>query len=310
MTYFLGVDGGGTKTRFLLIDANAQPLAQAELGTTYFPQVGLDGAGAVLEDGIAQVLSRAGINAGDIAWAFFGLPAYGENAAVAQQLNTLPAGILGHLRYTCDNDMICGWAGSLACADGINLIAGTGSMGYGQRNGLGQRAGGWGDVLGDEGSAYWIAARGLNVYSKMSDGRLPKGPLHAIVNDALHLKRDLDLCAHIYGPNVGSRTDIAKLSPLVANAARAGDSHAQHIYRDAGTELAQIAIALRNALQFEAGEQVSISYSGGAFHAGELLLEPLRNALQAASAQFDLRPPLHSPDMGAALYAQRLAASR
>ena len=310
MACFLGIDGGGTKTRFLLVDANAVPLAQAELGTTYFPQVGLDGAAHVLEAGIAQVLTCAGVAASDIGWAFFGLPAYGENAVIASQLEALPAAILGHTRYHCDNDMICGWAGSLACADGINLIAGTGSMGYGQRLGHGARAGGWGDLLGDEGSAYWIATRGLNVYSKMSDGRLPKGPLHAIVNDHLNLTRDLDVCAQVYGEGVGSRTEIARLSPLVAHAAQAGDAHAQRIYQDAGHELAQIAIALRAALGFTPSEPVPVSYSGGAFHAGELLLAPLRAALHGASTQFDLRPPLHSPEMGAALYAMRLATSR
>ena len=52
---YLGVDGVGTKTRFLLVDAHAQPLAETELGTTYFPQVGIEGAAAVLEQGIAPV---------------------------------------------------------------------------------------------------------------------------------------------------------------------------------------------------------------------------------------------------------------
>lgn len=125
--------------------------------------MGLDGAANVLEAGIAQVLTRAGTPATSAG--LFGLPAYGENAAIASQLEALPACILGHawpLRQRHD----CGWAGSLACADGINLIAGTGSMGYGQRLGNGARADGWGDLLGDEGSAYWIAVRGLNVYSK------------------------------------------------------------------------------------------------------------------------------------------------
>lgn len=304
---FLGVDGGGTKTRFLLVDAEARPLAQAELGTTYYPQVGLDGAREVLARGVDEVLGAAGRRGDDIAWAFFGLPAYGEDSAVAPQLDALPAGILGHARYACGNDMVCGWAGSLACADGINIVAGTGSIGYGQRRGREARAGGWGDAFSDEGSAHWIATRGLNAYSRMSDGRLPKGPLHAIVNRALRLERDLDLCAHVYGDGVGSRSDIARLSKLVAEAARQGDAEALRIYREAGAELAAIVAALRVALGFEAGETVPVSWSGGAFSAGELLLAPLRDALHAADASFELRAPLHEPHMGAALYAMRLA---
>jgi hypothetical protein len=60
-------------------------------------------------------------------------------------------------------------------------------------------------------------------------------------------------------------------------------------------------------LHFEAGETVPVSHSGGAFNADELLLAPLREALAAASPHFDLRPPLHAPHYGAALYAARLA---
>lgn len=304
---FLGVDGGGTKTRFLLVDAHARPLAEAELGTTYFPQVGLDGAAAILEQGISHVLSQAGVDAEALQMAFFGLPAYGENAHVARQLDALPRAILGHDRYRCGNDMLCGWAGSLACADGINLIAGTGSMGYGQRGERGARAGGWGDAFGDEGSAHWIAVQGLNVFSRMSDGRLPKGPLHAIVRRTLALDEDLDLCAHVYGEQVGSRTQIARMASMVMDAAQSGDAEALRIYRQAGHELAQVAEAIRNTLAFPAGSPVPVSYSGGAFTAGALLLEPLRDALADTCADFDLRTPLHPPHMGAALYAIRLA---
>ncbi len=57
----------------------------------------------------------------------------------------------------CGNDMVCGWAGSLACADGINVVAGTGSICYGEYQGRSARCGGWGELFSDEGSAYWIA---------------------------------------------------------------------------------------------------------------------------------------------------------
>ena len=83
--------------------------------------------------------------------------------------------------------MVCGWAGSLGAEDGINIVAGTGSIGYGQRGSVSARAGGWGEAFSDEGSAYWIAMQGLNAYSRMSDGRLPKGPLHTLINEALNL---------------------------------------------------------------------------------------------------------------------------
>jgi N-acetylglucosamine kinase-like BadF-type ATPase len=198
---YLGVDGGGTKTRFALIDGDGRLLGEAELGTTYHPHVGLDGVCAVLAEGVANVLGTANLTLADIGYAFFGLPAYGEDSRATAQLQVCPAAILGHDRYTCDNDMVCGWAGSLGCADGINIVAGTGSIGYGRRGDAAARAGGWGEAFSDEGSAYWIAMRGLNAYSRMSDGRLPRGPLHAILNAHFQLDNHLYMCPLDYGAN-------------------------------------------------------------------------------------------------------------
>jgi N-acetylglucosamine kinase-like BadF-type ATPase len=90
--------------------------------------------------------------------------------------------------------MICGWAGSLLCRDGISIVAGTGSIGYGERAGAAARSGGWGELFSDEGSAYWIACRGLNLFARMSDGRAEPGPLYEIVRQASGIGDDLDLC--------------------------------------------------------------------------------------------------------------------
>ena len=162
--------------------------------------------------------------------------------------------VLGHDRYRCGNDMICGWAGSLGCADGINLVAGTGSIGYGERQGRAARMGGWGEVFSDEGSAYWIAIQGLNAFTRMSDGRLSKGPLHALFRDALSLGRDLDICAKIMGERGLPRDEIAGLAPIVATASEQGDEAARDIEARAAFELAEMARALRTALGFAEGE--------------------------------------------------------
>jgi N-acetylglucosamine kinase-like BadF-type ATPase len=304
--FFLGVDGGGTKTRFALMDAGRKLVGEAQLGTSYFPDVGVDGVRDVLTAGVAQVLGNAGIDTTRIAYAFFGLPCYGEDSQVTPALQALPAAILRHRRYAVDNDMVCGWAGSLGAEDGINIVAGTGSIGYGQRGTLSARAGGWGEAFSDEGSAYWIAMQGLNAYSRMSDGRLPKGALHTLINENLNLTNDLDLCAQVYGANARSRGELAQFSPLIAKAAALGDEVALDIFRRAAVELAQIADALRRKLGYPPGESVRLSYSGGAFGAGDLLLKPFQQSLSAASPSFELCRPLHEPHYGAALYAAKL----
>ncbi|SFK50867.1 BadF-type ATPase [Sphingomonas sp. NFR04] len=302
MTLFLGVDGGGTKTEFVLIEAGGKVVARALTGTTYHLQVGLEVAVARLAEGIAAVCGQAGIAPGDLGHAFFGLPAYGEDGAVDPLLAAACGRLLGHDRYACDNDMVCGWAGSLACEDGINLVAGTGSIGYGERQGRKARAGGWGEVFSDEGSAYWIAIQGLNLFTRMSDGRLARTALWQAFRDALELGSDLDICARIMGERGMGRDAIAGLAPIVSQAARSGDVHAAAVLDRAGAELAAIAQALREQLGFSAEENVLLSWSGGVL----TKLEEVRHSFLASLAslgRYTVVPPRHEPGVGAALYA-------
>ena len=300
--YFLGVDGGGTKTEFVCIDGAGDVVARQIEGTTYHLQVGLDGAVQALESGIAGICAQIGIEPAGLAFAFFGLPAYGEDKAIDPLLNQHCRRLLGHDRYRCGNDIICGWAGSLACAYGINLVAGTGSIGYGERQGRAARSGGWGEVFGDEGSAYWIAIHGLNAFTRMSDGRLPKGPLHDAFRQRLDLENDLDICARIMGEQGLERDEIAGLAPVVAEAAAAGDPAAIRIHDLAAEELAAIAEALRAELGFGPDEDVPLSWSGGVL-ANDASIRARLEARLRQVGPYRFVAPLHSPAYGAALYA-------
>jgi len=304
---FLGVDGGGTKTAFVVTDAAGRELARHEGGSSYYIQIGVEQLHALLHDGVHAVLEKAGVSADDVTFAFFGLPAHGEDSQVQPFLDVIPEAVLGHRRYACGNDMICGWAGSLAGEDGINIVAGTGSIGYGERQGLTARGGGWGEVFSDEGSAYWIAVQGLNAFSRMADGRLPPGPLHALLTRELELKTDLDLCAYVYAKSAPQRDRIAALSRLVARAALEGDVAARAIFVQAGRELAAIVEAIRQRLRYPSGELVNLSYSGGVFQGGELILQPFRQQLSTYSPDYRLLTPRANPAIGAALYAARLS---
>jgi len=121
-----------------------------------------------------------------------------------------------------------------------------GSICYGERHGAVARSGGWGELFSDEGSAYWIACRGLNVFSRMSDGRAVRGPLYEIVRQSVGIAEDLDLCAHVFTGLGGDRARIAKLCQWVTQAARAGDAAALDIVRQAAAELALMVDATGN----------------------------------------------------------------
>ncbi len=304
---FLGVDGGGSKTEFVLLDADGRLLARHQQTGSYYIQVGMDEVRRVVMHGTGEVLREAGAAPSGVTFAFFGLPAHGEDQEHTATLDELPRAILAADRYRCGNDMICGWAGSLGCREGINVVAGTGSICYGERAGRSARCGGWGELFSDEGSAYWIAREGLALFSKMSDGRLPRGPLHALLVKQLTLIEDLYLTDLIYNGWKQERNRIAALSQWVKDAADAGDETARDVFRRAGIELAALIGATRRKLGFDESAPVPVSYSGGAFNAGGWLLEPMMGALHGDYAHYALQRPRFSPAIGAALYAARCA---
>jgi len=306
---FMGIDGGGTKTEFVLVDRGGRVRARHREGSLYHLEVGLDAAAQTLRRGVEALLAAAGLERGDVDFAFVGVPAHGEDSALAPRLDALPSVALEAGRYRCGNDMLCGWAGSLAGGDGISVIAGTGSIAYGEANGRAARVGGWGELFSDEGSAYWIARQGLTLFSRMSDGRSARGPLYELVRERLALVHDLDLCARVYGDGQGGRADVAGFAPLVDAAARRGDAQALAILGSAADELADIVVATRDALGAPQDQALDVSYSGGVFGANAQVLQAFAQALERRAPALRLVTPRHGPAVGAALLAARSHAS-
>ncbi|MFL6027338.1 MAG: BadF/BadG/BcrA/BcrD ATPase family protein [Friedmanniella sp.] len=310
MRTYLGVDGGGTRTALCLLSEEGRVLAALDAPSCYYLGSAADeGVGLVarvLREAVAALAAAAGLAPSDITFAFFGLPAYGEVSADVPQLDAAPRTALGHARYRCDNDMVCGWAGSLGLDDGINVIGGTGSMTYGRRGDEHVRVGGWGELFGDEGSGYWVGTRGLQAFSQMSDGRLPAGPLLEVLRRHLALRADLDAVDLVLNRWRGSRREIAALSRPVVEAARHGDEVARTILGDAAAQLVLLVETTRRRLGFLPEERVAVSYSGGMFSVPEVL-QRFQRQLTTSAGLLELRQPRYSPVVGAALYAARLA---
>jgi N-acetylglucosamine kinase-like BadF-type ATPase len=307
---FLGVDGGGTKTSYAVIDADGLVRARHIGPSVSHLAQGFARATDLLLDGVDVTLREAALQPADLTYAFLGLPSYGEDSATTAQMDLMPAGLLDAARYRCGNDMLCSWAGSLACADGISVIAGTGSIAYGEYAGRTARAGGWGELIGDEGSAYWIARKGMNLFSRMSDGRAPRGPLYELVRGQFRIALDLDLCAQVYGEGASARSAFAGFAPLVHEAAQAGDAAAMEIFRRGADELVQCVRAVRRSLQVPHEVALPVSNTGGVFRNAGLMLDAFRAALSTAHPPFVYREPQYQPDIGAALYAAYLVGLR
>jgi N-acetylglucosamine kinase-like BadF-type ATPase len=303
---FLGVDGGGTQTRFVLIDETGRMLASHREGPAYYLEIGLDGLREMLTRGIAHTLRQGHVREEALSHAFLGLPAYGEDSRLLPDLDDAPVQALPHRRYSCGNDMVCGWAGALAGADGINIVSGTGSIAYGEFAGGNARAGGWGELFSDEGSSYWLAREGLRLFSRMSDGRSPRGPLYGHVRRHFALESDLDLCAAIYGKIAAQRSQFAQLSRLVIAAGKDGDQAALELLQSAARELADIVDAVRHQLPMPAEAPIPVSSSGGMFQPENGLSELFESELQRRCARYRFAAALLPPDVGAAIQAARL----
>jgi N-acetylglucosamine kinase-like BadF-type ATPase len=306
---YLGVDGGGSKTAFLLIDEAGNVLASHAEGPAYYLETGWEEMRAMLARGIHATLDKVALPPSGLGFAFLGLPAYGEDSRLLSALDAAASPLLEPGQYCCGNDAVCGWAGALACEDGINLIAGTGSIAYGEFNGRVARAGGWGELFSDEGSAYWIAREGLNLFSRMSDGRMAQGALYDILRRHFGLQSDLDLCAAIYDKNQIQRSHLAALSMLIAQAATTGDVQASALFSRAADELFQIIAAVQRQLEIPGDATVLVSYSGGMFQERQLLLARLQSKLALNGARYRMVEPRLPPVAGAALYAAKLSAA-
>lgn len=300
--YWLGIDGGGTKTEYILTDEAGNILAQKRTGTISYKQIGKEKCIDSIRLTIEEMLGNISFAAGSEIYACCALPNYGESREADEFLRERIEADLGIYHMYLVNDCQVGWAGSLGLEPGINLVAGTGAIGYGQdMRGCCARAGGWNEDFSDEGSCVWLGRKAMELFSKESDGREPSGALLKIVREHFSLQEDMDIVDIYEAQCQSDRTEKAALQKLLLEAARKGDSCAINAYRSAARELALIVLAIYEKLQFEADEKIKVSYSGGLFHAENYILSPLKEEL--SPYPFQVMKPLFSPSYGAVLLA-------
>lgn len=299
--YYLGVDGGGTKTAFILINERGEIKASVFRDTLYYFKIGMDRVVDTLNSGIREILEQTDIHLDDITAACIGLPGFGEIKADREKLEkAVSEGIRIPRMHLC-NDVKLGWAGSLCCQPGINVVAGTGSIAIGvDARGNTERSGGWGSQIGgDEGSAHWIGMKLIQAFTKQSDGRCEKTLLYHYLKKVLNLEDDfeiLDLAIHKL--NMG-RTEIAGFSKYAYDLAIQGDPAVIQLFDAAAYELYLMVQALCRKMDF--GERIRVSYSGGVFNSEDYILQPLLKYLNPLNAE--LVKPCFSPSIGACLLA-------
>lgn len=253
---FMGVDGGGTTTRAVLVNAAGEERGRGAAGSGNQAAVGLAQAVAHIHQAVHRAMTQAGV-AGPCAAAWVGLAGVDRPDDHARMLPHL-APLAATVRLTNDAALALS---ALDGAVGVAVIAGTGAIALGNdATGRTARASGWGHMIGDEGSGYTIGRLAMQAAARAADGRGPETALLAAIMRAWHLERPDGMIGIVY-PD-GDKGTIAALSALVFDAARAGDAVARRIVADAATELAVAAVAVGDALDF-AAVPLPLALAGG-----------------------------------------------
>ena len=296
---FMGVDGGGSTLRVAIVNAKLEALAALEAGSVNPSGIGRDEAAKRIKAGIVQALKRAELQHNQITAAGIGI-AGAANQHSDAWLRAVLRPILPMTRVVTSSDLEIALVGALAQRHGILLLAGTGSAALGVRpDGRRLQVGGWGYLLGDEGSSFWIGAQLLRHAIRAFDagGESDMTGWGRACLDALGLAEPRDLIAWVYRSEAAPAAKIASLAPFVLERAEAGDALAIDNLRCAAAHLARLAETMRRRLDY-AGAPVA--FAGGLLGRDNWLSRDLARRLGLA------RPPvpLHPPVMGAALLAK------
>lgn len=310
--YYLGIDGGGTKTTCAVGD-ESRLLATATAGPSNVVRVGEAQARKSLQQAVGQACAAAGIAPAQVACTCVG----GSGAARPELAEIVRRALAEILSTPIDvvGDMQIALEAAFDTGPGVIVIAGTGSIAYGRdRQGTTARAGGWGFAIGDEGSAHWIGRAAVSAVLRAADlSSADSGssdlypPQDSSLSTALckawgvSSLVDLARAANSIPP-----PDFAGLFPAVAENT---DDLAARVLAGAGYELAQVAAVVVNRLfpKDEAGP-VPVAMTGGVFRHAPLVRQVFYNELRKLEPRAEVNPQVVEPVEGALRMARRAAA--
>lgn len=254
--YTLGVDGGGSKTLAVVVNARGEEVGRGLAGSANYHTVGLETAVEHIFTAVSQATRSAQLQLPlYTAWlGLAGVDRQGDLDLFLPHLRTLARTV----QITNDAELLLAGLGRPV---GVVLIAGTGSIALGRDAAEHRaRAGGWGHILGDEGSGYAIAQQAMQAAVRAADGRGPQTMLLERILQHWDIIQVDQLISKVY--NEPDKARIASLSSLVLLSARAGDQVAATIVQQAAQELAIAVRAVCQALEFPQGE-IPLALGGG-----------------------------------------------
>ena len=298
MPYFLGIDGGGTKTRCVLGDETSVLGTGSGSGCSIL-RVGEACARDSLAAAIHEACVQAGVSPQQITRTCAGIAGASDDG-IASRLQRLLIEILGGAIEVI-GDMEVALEGAFAGGPGIIVVAGTGSIAFG-RNEQGEkaRAGGWGRILCDEGSAHWIVVKAMDQVLHALDGGADPPLLWSFL-ERLDLRTPSDLATYA---GKSPTPEFAPLFPVVLAAAEQADEIARAVLDSAGIELAGLAITLAQRL-FRGTPRCPIATHGGVFAASARVKQAFGQELSRMLPNATYVDREVDPALGALQYARR-----
>jgi N-acetylglucosamine kinase-like BadF-type ATPase len=303
MGYSLGFDGGGTKTDCVLLNAHGDVIGEGHGGPANPLRSGYDGAFSSLREAAAGAIAAGKIRPTEITSVCAGLAGAGRRSVVRRMMVFLSQEFPAALTQVA-TDYEVALESAVGSGPGVVLIAGTGSVAYG-RNAAGDtaRAGGYGPLLGDEGSAFEIGRRAVSAVAHSRDMDAPVTVMAEMISAALDCPDWDDLMLRI----MKNPDDVfPKLFPVVADAANSEDSAAKEIMFASAIGLGNLAMIVIRRLGMK-GEQFPLVKCGGVFGHCRMLDSLLDSVLASGALRAKILRLEISPAVGAARMAARLA---
>lgn len=315
MPYYLGIDGGGTKTRCLLADETAV-LAKAMSGGSNIVRLGEAQAKEALHTAIRQACATAKISPGQIRVICIGA-AGAARPEIAAKIHNILAELVPEIAETkieVVGDTVIALEAAFSTGPGVIAIAGTGSIVYGRgAAGRTARAGGWGFAVSDEGSGHWIGRRAISAILRARDQGLETA-LTVMVLQTWRLSNIDELVQHA---NSTPPPDFPRLFPVVLRAADEADSIARDLLADAGANLAHLAaiVIRRLTLHLPVASaptdmlpvtMLPVAMTGSVFRQSPIVRQVFYNTLQTNFPGIDVRQDPVEPVEGALARARRM----
>jgi glucosamine kinase len=302
--YVMGVDGGATKTLAAVLDLQSEALHLAHGGPSNEDAVGARAAVEALLQTADEAIARAGISRGELGAAVLAVAGTDTDAVVANVRAALKEA------WIVVNDVVGAWATATGAGPGIAAIAGTGSNVFGiGPDGDPWRAGGWGHLLGDEGSGYWIGVESIKAALRAREGSGPATALSDAVLAFFEAPSIEAVASRVYSKPL-TKGEIAAFAVEAGKAAEAGDAIARELYERGARELGEQIGAVVRMTGLAGSAPVGarafpVGLIGSAFKAGDVFVEPLTRAVHAHAPAAEVRIVEMPPVGGSLLLAAR-----